>query len=149
MSQEKDLLGVLHLPFEGKSYRVHPVTGDMELHFTNWLEHRAWEKIEREKFRRASSYELNMTVWQKMVAADQFDWTSDVARDSRNSEAGKKELLFHMLAKADPTITRQLIDRIFADPAANNLLFLFPDGLYWRSVAQARPTIPPTPAVPS
>jgi hypothetical protein len=149
MSKETDLLQIPPLVFEGRSYPFPAVTGDIEINFEQWHEQYAWDKIERSKRARPSSYELNMTIWQRMVSANEFEWTGELSNKMRWSEAGQKELLWHILASATPTITRKLVDKIFKDPAAQRTLFEFSKegavGLYWRSVAMARPTLPPAP----
>jgi hypothetical protein len=140
--------------FNGKPLPIGIPDWETEQAFTNWLEMRARDKIERRRklFVEAGTYELHVRIWQSGVDADRYDWAGQTAWESRNNEPGQKELLWLMLVKETPGVLRDLVDKIFADPFARDELFRVgnkdagtQDGLYWRAVSLGRPTIPETP----
>jgi hypothetical protein len=162
MSKESEMLGAsLMFTFEGKDCRLSPVTADIEIEYTNLFEMHARDKIARRREQLGDEYEMHLEIWQRKVTTDQYEWTSYESVLSRQSEWGKKNLLCLMMrhGNGDPAMmpndmVMRLIDRIFLDPDKKQELFWWaegnpesngkakPLGLYWRSIAQGRPTAP-------
>lgn len=158
MSQQNDVLMVpIPFTFEGQSLPLAVCTGDVEIAFTSWVELNAKEKLDNRRAELGNTYEILLGIWYKNVICYEFEWPGEISFRIRNSETGKKELLRLMMLKAGgPPHVQQIIDRIFRCPEKMRELFDWdpdnPKGLYWRSVAQGRPTLPesnPTPEKPT
>ncbi len=152
MGRSADLIGQpIPFSFEGQPYPLAPCTCEVELAFTNWLEMRARDKIVRRKkqLQETGDYEAHLRIWQQGVDAARYDFAGGIAWESRCNEPGQKELLWMLMVKVTPAVTRSLVDRIFADPEKRRELFQLEDkeqgttdGPYWRALAQGRPTVP-------
>ncbi len=146
MSKETDLLQPLSITFEGVTLPF-VCNGEVELAYTLWLEMHCREKISRRKEALGSEYYMHMKIWQEKVDSEEYEWTGYTSLMSRNSEAGKKQLLWLMMAKAGADANPHTVDKIMKSP--EKVLELFNDdvgdgkpplGLYWKAIAQGRPT---------
>lgn len=158
MSKENDLLGgPLFVVKNGHRYPVGPCTGDVEIAFTSWLEMHARDKIARRKKELGAEYTLHLRIWQERVDAEEYEWTGYTSLMARQSEAGKKHLLWLLMSSVGAPVTPAAIDSMFLDPEVMEQLFNEdvgegkpPMGVYWRAVNQGRPTTPaPAPDNPT
>jgi len=155
MSQENASLGrPFPFTFEGQSLPIGVCTGDVELHFTSWLELHARDKLARRKEELRDEYAWYVNLWLQKVETEEYEWTGYISTRIRKTEAGKKALLLLMMQSAGALVSAELIDRIFQCPEKVDELFnddvvldenkqpLPAAGLYWKSIAQGRPTVP-------
>jgi hypothetical protein len=131
--------------FEGQSLPLAAVDCDLEGLFTRKLQEHAADTLAAIKpmLEAKGLYQDMLREYKHDLFTDGFDWSSQQGHNARNNEWGKKTLLALMMGKCQPNVaTPGLLERIVRDPDKNSELFSFPDGLYWRSIALARPTSP-------
>lgn len=148
MSKDTDLLAPVPFSFEGERLDL-LCNGEVEIAFVAFHEMYAHDKIERKRKELGNTYLMHMRMWQDQVAGEEFEWTGYTSLKFRDSEAGKKGLLRLMMLAAGGVVTPAKIDRIFRCP--EKVVELFnedvgddkpPLGLYWKAIAQGRPTSP-------
>lgn len=151
MSESDTIQSPIPFSFRGKDYPVAVCSLKHEIAFQDHLKREARAEVTRCRARAGQPYDLShedvrllLEIYLDRCASGAYDWTGRVAWEARQTESGSKELCFLLLASETPSVRRDLLDHIFADPAARGELL----ALYWRSVNQARPQTPATGAPP-
>ena len=114
MASIMDALGVgPELTFEGKVYRLKPMTLIHAAQFAAWLERQAWEGVDRARaWLSPASYDEALARVSRDVAAGVYDFGSETYARAAASMAGMKYLLLLALREDDPTVDEELVDRL-------------------------------------
>jgi hypothetical protein len=105
------------LEFEGKTYRLAPLTFLSFAAFEQWMIRRAWRAAEQSaKWLPVHLAEARLDAVTRDVAAGVFSWGSRLCGEASQTAPGQKYLLFLMLA-GDPAneATEELADRIMEE----------------------------------
>ena len=117
MASIMDALGVgPELTFEGKVYRLKPMTLIHAAQFAAWLERQAWEGVERAKaWLPPKTHEEALARVSRDVAAGVYDFGSEDYARAAASLSGLKYLTLLSLKENHPEADEELVDRIFAE----------------------------------
>lgn len=120
MATVMDALGVgPELTFEGKVYRLKPMTLIHAARFAAWLERQAWEGVERARaWVPAKTHEEALARVSRDVAAGVYDFGSEDYARAAASMSGLKYLTLLSLQENHPEVDDELVDRIFAEKMA-------------------------------
>ena len=101
------------LTYQGKAYRLSPMTFETQAFFEVWLEKRAFEGAKRAaKHLPAADAERLLTQVTRDVAAGVYSFGGPVSRDASQSVPGIKYLVYLCLLKEHPDVTEDLVDKI-------------------------------------
>lgn len=131
MGQTAALLGIpTEFSFEGKSLRVVPRNLDIESAYEDWLEQEALAWVQRRAPDMARpgelrpgrlspvEYQMQLEGLRRDGAAQVYAFDGPVCLQSLFTPRGRKELAYLQLGYANPTIDRNLVDRLFNDEEA-------------------------------
>ena len=117
MASIMDALGLgPELTFEGKVYRLKPITLIHAARFSAWLERRAWEGVERSQaWVNPKTYEANVKIVSRDIATGVYDFGSEDYARAAESMAGMKFLTMLSLQESHPEVDEEFVDRLFAE----------------------------------
>ena len=108
------------IPFEGVEYQLRQPTLMEEGEYQRWLEHRAYEAIERRTYRDPDQQERDRRNLNNDVAAGVFEWGGEVCVRAIQTPGGLARLLHIMLRDQGLTEAKAkaLVDRKMREIAA-------------------------------
>jgi hypothetical protein len=113
MGQISQLLEVEEsLVHDGKTYKLAPLTLEMQAQFEQWLEDRAWKSLERQRSGlSAQEYEVRAGKLQRDIAADLYGFFSECSHNALSQPFGKgnRQLMFLRLKANHPDADAALV----------------------------------------
>jgi hypothetical protein len=115
MGQTATTLGIgPTLEFEGKHYRVSPLTWELQAKFETWLEKRALDKVRQHRNTLpAAEYDTLLKSVMRDIAAGVYSFGGEMSVRASQSIPGAKHLLYLELNKCHPEVDEEFTDRIF------------------------------------
>lgn len=113
-----ELGGGTTLRHNGKTYTISPLTFELQGEFSDFLEQRAWETLERQKPR--LSDEEYYKRWDRLdekITAGVYAFGGPVCQDAVRTLVGAKELLRLSLKVKHPEVDHEFVDNIFEEKA--------------------------------
>lgn len=142
MGEVAKALGVgPELTCKGKSYRLSPLTFEMQAQFEVWLEKRAVEAAKRAAryFTPAEAKEM-MAQTMRDIAAGVYSFGGKVCADAAGSLHGLKFLVYLSLLPENPDVTEALVDELFEEKMEEAV------ELFQQANADPNPKAPAAPA---
>lgn len=113
MGQISQLLEVEEtVAHKGQTFRLAPLTLEIQAQFEQWLENRAWEALERQKARLpAQEYEQRAGKLQRDIAADMYGFFSECSHNAMSNPFGKgnRQLMYLRLKANHPDADAALV----------------------------------------
>lgn len=99
-----------------REYVVQPFSYELQAKYTAWLKQEARSEVRRQRpfYQSDVEYREDVSVWQQDCAAHAYDFKSAAWYKSLGSDAGAKQALLLCLQKADPTVTTDEVDALYA-----------------------------------
>lgn len=100
--------------YEGKAYRLKPLTLVHYAMFESWLERQAWEALKRARpTLSAQEHEDALSRVTKDIASGAYGYGGDAFAKAVHSLAGMKRLALLSLRDEHPEVGEEFVDRLF------------------------------------
>lgn len=114
-ADEEQVLGMgTEIEFEGRTYRMAPLTFELQAKYVAWLKRQAVEAIRQQRsYLTEEEYDKKMDRVDRNIAAGVYGFGSDLCIQSVKGPDGLKELVRLTLGKNHPEVDHEFVDRLF------------------------------------
>jgi hypothetical protein len=110
------------IEFRGKRYRLKEKTPEMVGLLEVWLQGRAWDALERNRgVWPQNVFDERQDRLMAAIAAGAYSWGSRAMATALSHPEGIKESMYLAMLAEDRSITRELVEEIFAEEEAKAL----------------------------
>lgn len=114
MADEEQVLGMgSEIEFEGRTYRMAPLTFELQAKYVAWLKRQAVEAVRQQRsYLTDEEYEKKMDRVDRNIAAGVYAFGSPLCVESSKNLDGMKEIVRLTLAKNHPEVNHEFVDRL-------------------------------------